>query len=320
MIESPQDSSSGIASDEHNSTPNGASTLSSSDPTYGFAPTKQQLHKLYSSYHQDGLPGHEVLWSQQKSYRDIPNQVRPGYHPASKLDLQKQQALSPRARLPDPRTSAQLPGHCISPAPQLPYQQTFAPPTTQEMILNQKNTFPYPVPPNLPQGHMRQDTEKLISYAAKKTRQYKQSYFDLLPDDVILRIFANLTSTRLCQNAQVCRRWHNLVWEPCLWTTITIHGSNIDVDRALKVLTRRLSYDTPSVCVMVEKIFLNGCAKLTDKGLHTIAKRCLELRHLEVQGCTNITNIAIFEVVSKCVNMEHLNVSGMYTNRFYKIL
>ena len=124
------------------------------------------------------------------------------------------------------------------------------------------------------------------------------------------RIFANLPSEQICRCARVCRRWYTLAWEPALWTSIRINNSAINADRAVRSLTKRLSYDTPTVCVMVEKLNLNGCHKLTDRGLLTVAKRCPELRLLELQGCVNITNIALFEIVSRCVNLEHLNVAG----------
>ena len=62
--------------------------------------------------------------------------------------------------------------------------------------------------------------------------------------------------------------------------------------------------------MILERVNLNGCEQLTDKGLHTVAKRCPELRYLEVQGCTKLTNIGVFEAVSYCVNLEHLDVTG----------
>ena len=152
-----------------------------------------------------------------------------------------------------------------------------------------------------------QDTGKVMCEVKRKS---KVNYFELLRDDVISKIFSSLPTDQLCRNSRVCRKWYTLVWDPSLWTSIRINSADMDVDKAIKVLTRRLSYDTPSVCVMVERISLSGCEKLTDKGLHTIAKRCPELRQLEIQGCPLISNISLFEVVSRCVNMEHLNVSG----------
>lgn len=136
------------------------------------------------------------------------------------------------------------------------------------------------------------------------------SPFEVLSDEVVLKIFCNLPTDILCRSARVCRRWYQLVWDPTLWTSIFINHSGIDVDRALKYLTRRLSYNTPKVCVILERVNLNGCEQLTDKGLHTVVKRCPELRYLELQSCTKLTNVGIFEAVSYCVNLEHLDISG----------
>ena len=150
-----------------------------------------------------------------------------------------------------------------------------------------------------------------VRCASKGKHPYtRPSPFEQLTDDVVLRIFSNLPTDYLCRCARVCRRWYHLVWDPTLWTSIVINNSAIDVDRALKYLTRRLSYNTPKVCVILERVNLNGCEQLTDKGLHTVAKRCPELRYLEVQGCTRLTNVGVFEAVSYCVNLEHLDVTG----------
>ena len=89
-----------------------------------------------------------------------------------------------------------------------------------------------------------------------------------------------------------------------------INNELLNIDRALKYLTKRLSYNTPTVCVIIERINLNGCERLSDKGLYAIARSCPELRHLEIQGCTNVTNAALFEVASYCVNLEYLDVTG----------
>ncbi|KAK3105666.1 hypothetical protein FSP39_002961 [Pinctada imbricata] len=153
-----------------------------------------------------------------------------------------------------------------------------------------------------------QDTDKLLSKGSY--RHHKPSLFDLLTDDVIVKIFSNLPSDQLCRSSRVCERWYRLVWDPMLWKRILINSEKINVDKALKYLTKRLSYNTPTVCVIVERINLNGCEKLTNKGLHTVAKRCPELRHLEIQGCSNVTNQSLYEVVSYCVNLELLDVTG----------
>ncbi|XP_074652297.1 uncharacterized protein LOC141906806 [Tubulanus polymorphus] len=148
------------------------------------------------------------------------------------------------------------------------------------------------------------------SVKPSKKKQIRFSSFDFLPDDIILGIFSNLPTEQVCRCARVCRRWYGLAWDPTLWTSIRVNDSSVDINKALKVLTHRLSYDTPFVCVNIHRINLNGCSKLSDKGLQVIANRCPEITHLDLLGCANITNMAIFEVVSKCTNLEHLNLLG----------
>ena len=158
-----------------------------------------------------------------------------------------------------------------------------------------------------------QDTDKLMLTSGKLKSKVRPSPFDLMTDDVIVKIFSNLPTDQLCRCSCVCQRWYRLAWDPLLWKKIVINSDSVQIDRALKYLTKRLSYNTPTVCVIVERINLNGCEQLTDKGLHAIAKTCPELRHLEIRGCANVTNAALFEVASYCVNLEYLDVTGKHS-------
>lgn len=154
-------------------------------------------------------------------------------------------------------------------------------------------------------------THPLIRLASRA--QKEQASIERLPDPSMVHIFSFLPTNQLCRCARVCRRWYNLAWDPHLWRTIRLTGETINVDRALKVLTRRLCQDTPNVCLMLETVIVSGCRRLTDRGLYTIAQCCPELRRLEVSGCYNISNEAVFDVVSLCPNLEHLDVSGKGT-------
>lgn len=149
----------------------------------------------------------------------------------------------------------------------------------------------------------------------RTTRDHHQGAsvpIDLLPDHIFLDVFARLPTNQLCRCARVCRRWYNLAWDPRLWRSIRLAGDVLHVDRALRVLTRRLCQDTPNVCLMLETLVASGCRRLTDRGLLTVAQCCPELRRLEVAGCYNVSNDAVFEVVSRCPNLEHLDVSGKH--------
>lgn len=131
-------------------------------------------------------------------------------------------------------------------------------------------------------------THPLIRLASRP--QKEQASIDRLPDHSMVQIFSFLPTNQLCRCARVCRRWYNLAWDPRLWRTIRLTGETINVDRALKVLTRRLCQDTPNVCLMLETVIVSGCRRLTDRGLYTIAQCCPELRRLEVSGCYNISH------------------------------
>jgi F-box-like len=137
-------------------------------------------------------------------------------------------------------------------------------------------------------------------------------YIDMLTDETLTAVFlSGLNSLDLCRCAAACKRWNKLVWNPILWTSVDLRNlPQIDVDQALRCLTRILSRDTPTVCVTVVKVVLSYCQRLTDQGLYTIAKRCTELSRLEMAGCRRVTNVAVFEVVSRCVSLVHLDVTG----------
>jgi len=144
--------------------------------------------------------------------------------------------------------------------------------------------------------------------------------FDVLPDNVVSRVFASgLDSCELCRCSLVCRRWNALVWNDSeLWATIDFGCREaLDVDNALRTVTRTLSRTTPRLCLGVEAVVLRNCHRLTDDGLRTVAKRCIDLRRLDVALCTLITNSAVFDVFSRCVNLQHLNITGIYLSSFH---
>ena len=327
-----QDSSSGIASDEHNT----ASATSESSPTYDLIDSKIIPTKLSSKYRNSQRrdvesPQHSGY---ESDYVDLSEVAKRGYgghrrrlrqyhetdldDPSTDCTFVFPERLGPQTRNCDsaPPLASTPTRHLDTPTRHL-NTPTRHLTTTPHAKPAQNHTHNHAI------QHLRSKSDAqtvertqmdygsyITEYGLK--RKHKRSHFDLLPDDIIVKIFQHLTTDQLCRCARACLRWYNLVWDPILWTTIHINDSTVDVDRALRVLTRRLSHETPTVCAIVEKINLNGCSKLTDKGLYTIARRCSELRHLDVQGCVHITNIALFEVVSNCVNMEHLNVAGMY--------
>jgi len=203
-----------------------------------------------------------------------------------------------------------------SPSPFAPHPQQRAP---------RKSPRPQPPPTpgtdissssSAPSIHSQVTTEALLAackgkkWSTSTSSAHKTSLFDRLSDDLLLRIFSLLTSSELAVCGRVCRRWHVLAWQPQLWSTIVLTGDNLSVDRALKSITRVLGRASPPFCPAVERVLLNGCGRLTDRGLQTLTRRCPELRHVEMRGCTQLTDVGVLELVSKCVHLSHLDVSG----------
>ncbi|XP_037092613.1 F-box/LRR-repeat protein 7-like isoform X2 [Pollicipes pollicipes] len=207
-----------------------------------------------------------------------------GYHTlvARTTAPSPRQSPSPWAELAPAYPRGVTPTHCPrdSPRPQLP-----EPPSNTELILTM----------------------------FKGKRPHKPAPFDRLSDELILHVFSYLSTNDLCYCARVCRRWYFLVWEPQLWTSITLTGETTGADRALRQIVKLLCRDSPgTLCPAVERVLLNGCARLTDRGLSLLARRCPELRHLELRGCANVSNQALFEVVTHCPGLEHLDVTGCH--------
>ena len=147
------------------------------------------------------------------------------------------------------------------------------------------------------------------------------NYFEKLIDEIVIKIFSYLTTYELCSScSRVCRRWYYLTWDPILWRSLVINSKmshNLNIDRGMATLLRLLSresygrgntqsngwdfsYNTyssndtsignslnsESLSLPIERISLNGCKKLTDKSLMTIARKCAtNLKTLEIKFC-----------------------------------
>ena len=111
---------------------------------------------------------------------------------------------------------------------------------------------------------------------------------------------------------QVCRRFYLLVWDPILWTKVTLTGDRIDADLAVKSILSLLSKDSrkPSRCVSVTALHLACCTRLSDAGLGVIARKCPALTHLEIRACKLVTNVGLAEVVARCPRLQHLDITG----------
>lgn len=139
----------------------------------------------------------------------------------------------------------------------------------------------------------------------------KNNSFDRLSDELVVKIFSFLSSVDLSICAQVCRRFDTLVWTPVLWRVISLDYDLINGDKAIKGVLRQLcGQGTTGACPSVEKVYVGNGAKLSDRSVILLARRCPELTHLQLQGCNDITNNSLFEIATRCHNLQHLDVTG----------
>lgn len=146
-------------------------------------------------------------------------------------------------------------------------------------------------------------------YPKKMMANRGQMYFDALSNDVILKIFQWLDTFDLLVLATVCRRFEKLIWNPVLWKTISLKG-DVNGDKALNCILRRLSDQSGEKSSSVERVMLSDGCVLTEKGVHSIIRRCPNITHLQVQFCNSLTNQSMYEIVTKCTNLQHMDVTG----------
>ncbi|CAH0562173.1 unnamed protein product [Brassicogethes aeneus] len=177
--------------------------------------------------------------------------------------------------------------------------------------------------PNVDQGYhtlVSTSPGPLLSYSAwtdgqnpykGKKNHSKNNSFDHLSDKILVRIFSFLSSVDLSICAQVCRRFEILAWTPILWRIIRLEGDKICGDKAVRGVLRQLcGQGRTGACPSVERVHVTDGAKLSDKSLLLLSRRCPELTHLQLHGCLTVTNNALFEIATRCANLQHLDVSG----------
>lgn len=139
-----------------------------------------------------------------------------------------------------------------------------------------------------------------------------KNHFAQLPDAVLMKILSFLNTNQLVKCSRISRRFYFISWEPELWKSIVLNGEKLDADLALKTIFRLLSRNSAATHKHhgLEKLVLNGCCRLTDRGLAIVARTCPNLGRLEIQHCVNITSGGLMDLVTKCQMLDHLDVTG----------
>ena len=146
--------------------------------------------------------------------------------------------------------------------------------------------------------------------------------FEMLTDDIILRIMSSVDSVTKVRLGQVCRRFYLLAWDPVLWTSLTLTGDNLDTDLAVRSILTCLTRDCGKSgrYTHVSRVNLTYCTRLSDAGLGVIARTCPGLTTLEIRSCKLVTNTGVADIVTRCSKLHHLDITGMFSQTINYLL
>ena len=166
-----------------------------------------------------------------------------------------------------------------------------------------------PKPPAVPPPSEVPEVDLSASFVrASPSPSSSRSFFECLPDRIVLRIFSYLSARPLCRCSAVSRRFRALAWQPQLWRSLALDPATTTDSRLAALLSLVASRAGPAVCV--ERMAVNGCAALTDLGLRSAAVACGGLRRLELRGCPRVTNAGLDQVFEHCPSLLHLDAAG----------
>lgn len=156
------------------------------------------------------------------------------------------------------------------------------------------------------------------AHHASHVAPHSTSPFDRLPDELLVRILSYLHSYELSVAAQVCARWERLAWRPALWRTVTFCGRESATDERdartdiRSILKQLCAQNRGHICLNIERVYISDGARITDREITFLARRCPELTYLQIHGCAAVSNVAVHELLTRCVNLHHLDITGLY--------
>ncbi|XP_029693437.1 S-phase kinase-associated protein 2 [Takifugu rubripes] len=183
---------------------------------------------------------------------------------------------------------------------------------------------------------------------ARRSRRKKESVsgvsLDHLPDELLLRILFCLPLRDLLRTSAVCRRWHRLAVDECLWRSVDLEGLihvGPALQHVLKTGVRRLrcprsfmeelhlsdmsslqlvqmdmsnsTIPTPALesiiggCRLLEYLSLEGL-QLSDAIITSLSENS-RLLQLNLSGCSGFSAAALAHMLDSCSCIQQLNIS-----------
>ncbi|CEF68124.1 F-box domain and Leucine-rich repeat, cysteine-containing subtype-containing protein [Strongyloides ratti] len=169
------------------------------------------------------------------------------------------------------------------------------------------------------------DLKKKLEYMELKDEE--ENINDILPNEVLLRVFSYLDMKSLCQGAQVCKLWNSLAMNGANWMVVNFFDYQKDIKPSVvENISRRSGYFLRKLslrgcqniqdgalrifavnCRNIEALSLGNCKKITDLTCEYLGKYCKYLKFLDFENCLDITDIGIMAIVNNCTLLEEIN-------------
>ncbi|VDD96652.1 unnamed protein product [Enterobius vermicularis] len=151
----------------------------------------------------------------------------------------------------------------------------------------------------------------------------------ILPKELLLRIFSYLDIVSLCRCAQTCRFWNLLALDGSNWQRVDLFNFQKDVKtpvvenlakrcgKFLKTLSLRGCENVQESalrlftqkCPNIEHLSLYKCKRVTDSTCEYLGRNCHKLVWLDLENCTAISDQALESISNGCKYLEALNIS-----------
>lgn len=150
---------------------------------------------------------------------------------------------------------------------------------------------------------------------------------DTQPWHALLCVCEHLGAQDLSAVARTCREWHTLSLEPAFWAQLDLRGLAAP-ERAVELLRQPKFAQATAIAIQfcdaltdahlaqmphsLRDLVLDGCHRITDAGVESIAMRCRELRRLSLYWNNNVSDRGVLKIALYCRRLVNLCLSGCH--------
>lgn len=129
----------------------------------------------------------------------------------------------------------------------------------------------------------------------------KISYFDNIPDEIIVKIFSDLNWQDLGRCASVCRRFLRLAYDGTLWRRVNMFAKTVPADTIGQLLARGTRYLSLGYAKLLSPIKMRSRAG------------SFQLKYLDLSHCkVNVRDLE--KIISNCHTLEKLSLEAVAIN------